>query len=189
MSITVSDPSTPHLGGNYMHGDLACMSFTMWELLIKRYAIRSVLDIGCGEGHAVRFFHGLGVFAHGIEGLRRNVERAVVPITLHDLTAGPYTMPVDMTLSIEVAEHIEERFVDHYLDTLANGKIVVMTHAVPGQGGFHHVNCQPSEYWTAKMEARGYALDPHTQFWRDKSKADGHFTYFSNSGLVFKRRS
>ena len=31
-----------------------------------------------------------------------------------------------------------------------------MTHAVPGQDGYHHVNCQLSNYWIEKVEKLGY---------------------------------
>lgn len=94
-----------------------------------------MLDVGCGEGHAVSFFAKLGVHAHGIDGLKHNVQRAVFPIALHDLLAGPYFMPVDFVWSCEVAEHIDPLKVDFYLDTLANGRVVAMTHALPGQPG------------------------------------------------------
>src|SRR5450759_553140 len=133
----VTDPSVPHVGGNLRHGDLGCMTPLLWRALIERFAVRSMLDVGSGEGHAVHFFHAAGIIAHGIDGLMRNVERSVFPVAYHDLTKEPYVMPVDLTLSIEVAEHIEEKYVDNYTKTLCNGKIVVMTHAVPGQTGHH----------------------------------------------------
>lgn len=184
-SRTVVDPANPDLGGNYRQGDLSCMSFTLWRTLVDRFAVRSVLDVGCGEGHAVAFFRKIGVIAHGVEGLKKNVERAITPISLHDLKVGEFFMPVDMTLSVEVAEHIEEEFVDNYISTLCNGRVIVMTHALPGQLGYHHVNCQPQEYWVDKFEDRGYILDPMIDYWRKLSVADGHMAYFKSSGLVF----
>lgn len=185
VSRTVVDRNTPDLGGNYRQGDLSCMSFSLWKMLVDRFSVGSLLDVGCGEGHAVSFFRRIGVIAHGIEGLRKNVDRAVTPISLHDLKTGPFYMPVDLVLSVEVAEHIDESFVENYLDTLNNGRVVVMTHALPGQAGYHHVNCQPQEYWVQKMEIRGYILDPMLEYWRKLSSADGHMSYFQKSGLVF----
>ena len=118
---SVFDPARPDLGGNVRHGDAWTYHPALWRYLVGRFGVRSVLDVGCGEGHAVRFFHALGVIAHGIDGLLINVQRAVYPIALHDLLAGPYIMPVDLVWSCEVAEHIDQEKVDHYLDTLANG--------------------------------------------------------------------
>jgi hypothetical protein len=35
-----------------------------------------------------------------------------------------------------------------------------MTHGDVGQIGYHHVNCQPTAYWIAKMEDNGFEHDP-----------------------------
>ena len=34
-----------------------------------------------------------------------------------------------------------------------------MTYAEPGQPGYHHVNCQPQQYWVNKVEALGYKFN------------------------------
>jgi SAM-dependent methyltransferase len=182
----VIDPTRPDLGGNIRHGDAWTYHPSLWRYLAGRFGVRSVLDVGCGEGHAVLFFHKLGVIAHGIDGLKLNVQRAVYPIALHDLLAGPYFMPVDLVWSCEVAEHIREEKLDYYLDTLANGTVIAMTHAVPGQGGHHHVNCQPAEYWIEKMRKRNYRLDPALATYRQIAASDPT-NFFQQTGLVFLR--
>lgn len=188
MPYFVTDQARPDLGGNIIYGDIHSSCPVLWRYLVERFGVRSVLDVGCGEGHAVLFFHRLGLVAHGIEGLAHNVIRAVTPIALHDLLTGPYIMPVDLAWSCEVAEHIAEEKVDFYLRTLANGRIVAMTHAVPGQQGHHHVNCQPAEYWVTKMQAYGYVLSPEdTTICRDVAAKDHTWNYFSKTGLVFLR--
>jgi hypothetical protein len=116
------------------------------------------------------------------------VRRAVCPIALHDLLTGPYIMPVDLVWSCEVAEHIAPEKVEYFVDTLANGRVIAMTHAVPGQGGYHHVNCQPQEYWIQKMTTRGYALSPLNQMFREVSLQGATWNYFSRTGLVFLKR-
>ena len=108
----VSDDQRPDLGGNIRHGDANTFCPRLWDYLIKRFAIRSMLDVGCGEGHAVNYFFQKGVMAHGIDGLRRNVDRAVAAVAWHDILTGPYYMPVDLVWSCEVAEHIMPENVD-----------------------------------------------------------------------------
>jgi SAM-dependent methyltransferase len=183
----VIDENRPELGGNLRYGDIDTFCPVIWRFLVERFAVRSVLDVGCGEGHAVAFFNRLGIFAHGIDGLAANVERSVIPIALHDLLKGPYIMPVDLVWSCEVAEHIIEEKVDNYLETLCNGRIVAMTHALPGQDGHHHVNCQPTEYWIDKMHRRGYRLSDDLDKLRKISESEHYYTYFRHSGLVFLR--
>jgi cyclopropane fatty-acyl-phospholipid synthase-like methyltransferase len=184
---TVINQSRQDLGGNIRHGDLSTFTPNLWRFLIDRFAVRSMLDVGCGEGHAVKFFWKQGVLAHGIDGLRANVERAVVPIALHDILSNPYVMPVDFVWSCEVAEHILPEKVGHYIDTLTNGTVVAMTHALPGQGGHHHVNCQPDDYWIELMRSRGYALERTQEVYRQVAKREGTPNFFADSGLVFCR--
>ncbi len=189
MERLVFDPARPDLGGNLHYGDANTFAPRLWRYLVERFGVSSVLDVGCGEGHAVLFFHRMGLFAHGIDGLHANIARAVTPIAQHDLLNGPYIMPVDMTWSCEVAEHIMADKIDHYLDTLANGRIVAMTHALPDQPGHHHVNCQPQEYWVDLMAQRGYALSPDTALCREIAGREESFNYFQVSGLIFWRQS
>ena len=57
----------------------------------------------------------------------------------------------------EVAEHIEESKADTVVEKVAGAvkKTLIWTAAVPGQGGIGHINCQPKDYWAAKLEASG----------------------------------
>jgi Core-2/I-Branching enzyme len=183
----VIDNTRADLGGNWRHGDIHTWCPELWKYLVDRFAIKSVLDVGCGEGHAVRFFHKLGLIAHGIDGLELNVKRAVFPVACHDILANSYLMPVDFVWSCEVAEHISEEKVDNYIDTLCNGAVIAMTHALPGQGGHHHVNCQPKEYWVDKITRRGYALSEDLDIFLSISRTERTWNYFSQSGLVFIR--
>ena len=84
MGNNVIDSDRPDLGGNIRHGDIHTWSPVLWRYLVERFGVGSVLDVGCGEGHAVKFFHRLGLFAHGIDGLLLNVRRAAClsPITI-----------------------------------------------------------------------------------------------------------
>jgi hypothetical protein len=184
----VFDDIRQDLGGNLRHGDVATFHGGLWKFLIERFAIRSMLDVGCGEGHAVKFFQSHGVLAHGIEGSILNIKRAVTPIALHDLLAGPYIMPVDLVWCCEVAEHIAEEKVDHLIDTLANGSVVAMTHAAPGQDGHHHVNLKDDAYWIDLMAKRGYVLDEGYLAYRQLANQPYFGAYFGSSGLLFLKQ-
>ncbi len=180
----VYDLDRPDLGGNIRHGDTATWCSDLWDLLIELYGVRTALDVGCGEGHAVAYLNKKGIYAVGVDGLMKNIERSVFPIVLHDLLGGPFIMPVDLVWSSEVAEHIPEWHVDNYNDTLCNRKVIAMTHAVPGQVGHNHVNCQASDYWIEKMALRGYTVSLDLEIFREVSKRRGFGYYFNLSGTA-----
>lgn len=184
------DPLDPALGGNVIGGDRRTFHPALWSFLVSEFAVESVLDVGCGEGHCVRYFADLGIRAVGFDGLRQNVNHSVAPIVLHDLRLGPFILPVDLVHCCEVVEHVEARYLPNLLRTLASGRVIAMTHAVPGQGGHHHVNCQPADYWIERLEALGYSFLPDvTAHGRKLIEQSGQWTYFVASGLIFERRS
>jgi 2-polyprenyl-3-methyl-5-hydroxy-6-metoxy-1,4-benzoquinol methylase len=176
------------LGGNMLGGDPNTYHPELWSFLVERFPIRTILDVGCGEGHCVKYCSTLGVRVSGIDGLRANVEHAVVPIVFHDLRVAPFILPVDLVLCCEVVEHLEEKYLPNLLQTLANGKVIAMTHALPGQTGYHHVNCRTSGYWIEKLEAFGYRFLPQeTAEGKKRIRSGGNWTYFIQSGLIFER--
>src|SRR6188474_373147 len=60
------DRKYPHLGGNIIGGDRNTFYPALWSWLVRRFDISTVLDVGCGEGHAMAEFSALGCEVHGI---------------------------------------------------------------------------------------------------------------------------
>jgi hypothetical protein len=88
----------------------------------------------------------------------------------------------------EVVEHIEAKYLDNVLKSLACGKIILMTHALPNQDGYHHVNLQPMEYWVDHIRGMGYnLLATDTTRIRKLAAYDGA-SYMAKSGLLFHRK-
>jgi len=147
MSGLVTNTDSPHLGGNAASGDPATYCPSVWDYIIARFCIESVLDLGSGVGNASFYFHKKGLKVVAVEGLVENIERSLYPAIQHDLTHGPIHTKVDLVHCQEVVEHIEEKYLENIIASLTNGKIILMTHALPGQTGHHHVNEQPPSYW------------------------------------------
>ena len=184
----VYDDRDLSLGGNVDHGDPYTHAPAVWYYLVYRFAIRSVLDVGCGQGHAAAYFHQKhDCIVTAIDGLAANLERAVHPICVHDLRQGPFVTRVDLVHCAETVEHIEADYVDHVIDTLACGRVVCMTHAEPYQPGHHHVNCQPDTYWIALLRHKGFLLS-ETDTTRIRACAQrDNAVWFASTGLVFIR--
>lgn len=178
------DETQPHLGGYQEGGDPGCLELELWRWLVETRNVATVLDVGCGDGAGVRFLRSLGVDAIGIDGVPQEDEH----IALHDYTTGPAPISDDFDLvwSCEFVEHVEQRHMTNFLSSFDRGKMLLITHAIPGQGGHHHVNCQESEYWIEAIEAGTrlrYDPDLAAQA-RDHALTHG---YFSRTGLAFSR--
>lgn len=150
------DPNKPHLGGNFIEVNPSTYCPAVWSHIIKKYNIKSVMDVGSGRGHAAKWFASQGLQTTAVDGLEDNIINAVYPSILCDLTEGSYTTAVDLVNCIEVVEHIEEKYLNNLLDTICSGRYLFMTHGLPGQEGHHHVNCQPTDYWLTHLRNRGF---------------------------------
>ena len=178
----------PHLGGYIRGGDPATYYPQLWEWFVREQGVTSVLDVGCGEGHAVEFFQALDIRAVGIDGVKQDKPG----IKMHDYTRGPLAVyfEYDLVWSCEFVEHVEERCVQNFLATFvsARPKLVAMTHAEPGQPGHHHVNCRTADYWKGVMAAAGFAFDEDTTLHARLMAAMNRnpINHFARSGLVFR---
>jgi SAM-dependent methyltransferase len=180
---------TPHVGGNILEGDPNTFSPSVWDYLIKRFALSSVLDLGSGMGYASQYFHSKGMKVLAVDGLIQNCQKAVFPTIHLDLTLNKVTSRVDLVHCQEVVEHIEEKFLDNLLASLACGKFILMTNALPGQGGYHHVNEQTTEYWIEHLKRYNCeVLIEDSNRVRRLAKDDGAL-YLSRTGLVLANRS
>ncbi|EGA8118254.1 TPA: hypothetical protein ACJGTR_004464 [Salmonella enterica subsp. enterica serovar Hvittingfoss] len=177
-----------HLGGNIVEGDPRTFAPSVWDYIIKRFAIKSVLDIGSGLGFAANYFHHAGIKTLAVEGLPLNVTNAIFPSLHQDITQKPILCNVDFVHCQEVVEHIEEEFLENVLSSLSCGRFILITHAVPGQGGYHHVNEQPAEYWINHLSRYSCELlEEDTMRVRRLAINDGAI-YIAQNGLIFANR-
>lgn len=153
-----------HLGGAFENGDPLTTMVDVWGYLLVKYQPNTVLDVGCGFGHALKWFADNGSCeVIGIDGWHEAVERSQVPSSIikHDFTEGCLSIEksIDLALSFEFLEHVEERYLPNVMPTFQLAKYVCITHGEPEQPGFHHVNCQNDEYWVTKFAEYGMKLD------------------------------
>jgi SAM-dependent methyltransferase len=153
--------------------------------MIGRFGVTSVLDLGSGCGNASLYFYKRGLQVLAVDGFPDNVLQSLYPAIEHDITKSAVLTNVDLVHCQEVVEHISEAYLDNLLASLLTGKIVLMTHALPGQLGHHHVNLQVPEYWISHIEARGGAfLEEDSNRIRKLAAHDGAI-YMERTGLVF----
>lgn len=182
-----------HLGGYIVGGDIHSWCEPVWDWLVRTYAPRSLLDLGCGEGHSTAYFHNRGVRVLGLDGMPEAIRDSRVPgrILLHDFCAGAFQCSerFDLLWSCEFLEHIRESDLPGVLETVRLADTLAITHALPGQPGYHHVNCQSNTYWIEVLEGCGFICDVRAtvsaRVLMLRHPECGYF--FGRSGLVFRR--
>jgi len=133
-------------------------------IIIEKYKPNSVLDIGCGIGTWLSVFKDKGVKTiFGVDG--EWVDRSLLRKFIDEGNFLNFDLrnelclekKFDIVMSLEVAEHIEEKYADNFVKSLVNhGEIIVFSAAIPFQGGENHVNEQWPTYWIEKFKKFEY---------------------------------
>jgi SAM-dependent methyltransferase len=131
-------------------------------LVLQFLTVRSVVDVGCGEGTWLAAFRNSGIEEiFGIDG--EYVCDAELQIAREDFRAvdisKPFTLEraFDLAVCLEVAEHLPADCAAGFVKSLtALAPAVLFSAAIPFQGGQHHLNEQWPDVWTALFKERGY---------------------------------
>jgi len=148
-------------------------------------------DLGCGIGEYCKAFKEHGWPAvHGYEGTPEIAEIAVYDnIQVLDLTKRRWVgINYDMVVCLEVGEHIppkhEQTFIENVLEF--THKDLVLSWAIPGQGGAGHFNERSNEYVIGKFTKNGLIYeDLLSQGLRNSAT----LSWFKNTILVFRKKT
>jgi hypothetical protein len=145
---------------------------------------KTIGDFGAGGGWYTRYFieHGKESFAYDASPTRGKT------VTYLDLSK-PTSLgrKFEWVLCLEVGEHIPAKYTDVFLLNVISHaeKGIVMSWAVPDQGGLGHVNNRPNEWVIEKMKGLGWVYDS------DASKmlrTGSSFRWFKNTIMVFRNQ-
>ncbi len=131
-------------------------------IIIDLIQPRSVIDVGCGQGLWLSTLAKFGI--EDILGLDGDyIDNNSLKIPKNKFKSQNLTQPFklnrsfDLVISLEVAEHLPEKFANSFVESLTNlGKVVLFSAAIPYQAGIGHVNEQWQDYWAEKFQHRGY---------------------------------
>jgi hypothetical protein len=90
----------------------------------------------------------------------------------------------ECVISLEVGEHIPKEKEQSFLDNIANhsSQCIILSWALPGQGGDGHFNEQPNEYVISEMEKRNFThWEEASNFLRTSAK----LWWFNKTIMVF----
>ena len=150
----------------------------------KRFA-----DLGCGNGEYCHIFH-YGYrwpIVNGYEGTD-NIQWVSVYNNIQKIDLGKEAKikeKYDLVMSLEVGEHIPENKENIFLDNVTNfaSRDVVLSWAVPGQGGKGHVNEKYNKWVIDRMNDRNFSYDECLSNYLRKHS---QLRWFKNTIMVFK---
>lgn len=132
------------------------------KLLLDQLQIDSLVDVGSGHGAWAAEWSSAGVSdVVAVDGDYVQANQLAIPadkFVAHDLSL-PLKLGrrFDLVQSLEVAEHLSAEHAETFVDNLVrHGDVILFSAAVPHQGGEHHVNEQPPQYWRQMFAARGF---------------------------------
>jgi hypothetical protein len=159
--------------------------------VVKIFNPKSVLDLGCGIGTWLSVFKQHGVKKiHGIDGDYIQKKQLLIDeceFQAADLSKSfPDPIKVDFAYSLEVAEHLDIKNADKFVNFLSDcSDCILFGAAIPLQGGTDHFNEQWQSYWVKKFEDKGYICSPYlrNRHWSNNSVE----VWYKQNTLLFVR--
>ncbi len=138
----------------------------------------SIVDVGCGRGTWLQAAHELGCTRlSGLDGHWNSAEKMVLP----NISFQPVDLNLslklsgdrfDLSMSLEVAEHVTPQASENFVETLtAAADAVLFGAAYTGQPGTDHINTRPHSFWAGLFLKRGYVVFDivRPKFWDDST--------------------
>jgi len=150
------------------------------------------VDLGCGLGHYCRVLHyGFGwPIVDGFEGTENikwlspnyaNIQKVDLSTKIDD------DIKYDFVLCLEVGEHIPAEKESIFIDNVCNLSLkdILLSWAIPDQGGKGHVNELPNASIISSFSKRGFAINyKKTKYCRKHSS----LKWFKNTLMAFERK-
>lgn len=161
---------------------------------LKKFWLPSaVVDMGCGRGAWLAAFASAGSKqVVGYDGPWNKKELMIDQsiefnsAILHELIIDPSAEKFDLAMSLEVAEHLDAKYAEGFVNNLTKlSDTVLFGAAFTEQGGTHHINEKPHTYWYEMFSERGFQVFDlfRPEFWGNN---EIEFWYVQNTFLYVR---
>lgn len=159
--------------------------------------MKSIKDIGCGSGIWLKKFNEIGQFQQilgfdligAIEKDARSFDEKITfeAIDFENVVENIFPK-TDLSLFLEVAEHLTENTAKKIIKFICEtSNMVIFSAAIPGQGGYNHINEQLMSYWVKQIEINQFVV--FDIFRKEMSKYKNlPFYYRNNIVLAISRK-
>jgi len=166
------------------------------DLCMELLKPKSVVDFGCGLGTFLKAFKDKGVTdVLGMDGSWVNKTMLKEFLTENEFEEKDLEQAIslnkkyDLSVSLEVAEHLHENAADTFVKNLTDSSdMVLFSAAIPSQGGQNHINEQWFDYWLLKFQKQGFEV---LDVFREKlwNEAEVNWWYKQNIFLLVKKEN
>ena len=148
----------------------------------------SAYDFGCGSGAYTDYLGDRGIWCSGFDG---NPNTGTFSARCHvaELTEPvPIVTPVDIGISLEVGEHIPEKFESQFLENVTHWaeKYVILSWFPHKGEGIGHINERSNAYVQERMSERGFEFMPMET---DSLRLAATLWWFKISVMCFRRKA
>lgn len=172
-----------------MRGGARMSAEIIVPLVLQKLTVRSVVDVGCGDGTWLSVFSKCGVGEIlGIDGAYVQSDTLQIPASFFEARdlSKPFTLPrtFDLAVSLEVAEHLPPDSATWFVESLTRlAPVVLFSAAIPQQGGNRHVNEQWPEIWASHFQSHNFLPVDfiRKQIWRN----DAVDWWYAQNTLLF----
>lgn len=156
------------------------------ESLVSFFKDKKIADFGCGMGDYVKKFKENKIDCDGFDGNPNTPELTNNTCQVLDLSKSIEIKKYDWILSLEVGEHLPQKFEDIFIQNVHNHNKegIVLSWAIKGQGGYGHYNEQNNDYIKRKFIDLGYWNDVEQE---NKFRSNVKLRWFRNTIMVFRR--
>lgn len=154
--------------------------------LLKQLSMKTAIDFGCGYGMYANTLEQHDIRCDCYDGNPHTPMLTDNKCGVLDLSvAFDLHKTYDCVISLEVGEHIPRTFENIFIDNLIRhtNKWIIISWALPHQGGHGHVNEQPNEYIEEKFRDLGFTrMKEYEIILRDSAQ----WWWFKNTIMIFK---
>lgn len=154
---------------------------------LKHKKIKTCVDFGCGLGHYVEYFNSSGITTEGYDGNPFTPELTKGKCNILNLAVDfDLGKKFDCVLSLEVGEHIPKEYEEVFINNLIKhtNDLIILSWAIPNQGGHGHVNCQTNEYIKKIFKTKGFK----SEFYMENIiRLSATEDWFNNTIMIFKK--
>lgn len=155
----------------------------------KQEQAKTVVDFGCGLGQYQAVFLENGIKSDAFDGNPDTPSLTNGRAKVQDLSV-PFNLEkkYSWVMSLEVGEHLPQQYEKIFIENLIRHAKhgIVLSWAVPGQGGHGHFNEQPNDYVKKVMGSYGWYNDVKSE---NKLRSASTLPWFKNTIMVFRKKA